>query len=85
MVHLVYTVVCAPFYTIVVMRKVKIKTVLNETRHIIQRERLVSLINKEIDILVHVFISTKGCYPGGHPKKPEPSQILLHLQQLVVV
>ena len=23
--------------------------------------------------------------PGGHPTKPEPSQILLHLQQLVVV
>ena len=23
--------------------------------------------------------------PGGHPKEPEPSQILLHLQQLVVV
>ena len=24
-------------------------------------------------------------YTGGHPTKPEPSQILLHLQQLVVV
>ena len=23
--------------------------------------------------------------PGGHPTKPEPNQILLHLQQLVVV
>ena len=42
-------------------------------------------IADEISLCTERITRDQERCPGGHPTKPEPSQILLHLQQLVVV